>query len=269
MSDPLPEHSRPEFPWRQRRVVILTAGGANPQILINALAHQFPDIAVIRERPESKWTILKRRARRLGWIEAMGQIATMVVSRLGKKFATRRADEIIEEYGLSTKIDPAIPVHDVLSVNDPACLAAIGKLQPAVVVVLSTRLLSGETLARIPCPVINFHAGVNPGYRGQMGGYWALVNGDPENFGATVHLVDTGVDTGATLHVQKVTPSRSDTMLTYPLLLTAASTGIAIRAVDDVLAGRMRPYAPEGPSKMHYNPAVWTWLRHGLTKRIW
>lgn len=249
--------------------MILSGGGANPQIMINALSREFPSLSVIRERPESKWTLLKRRARRLGWLEALGQIATMVVSRFGKGLTTRRSREILSEYGLSANADPAIPIIDVASINDETCHAAINALQPAVVFVVSTRLLSRETLSRIPCPVINFHAGINPGYRGQMGGYWSLVNGDSANFGATVHLVDAGGDTGATLYVKKVTPSKSDTMMTYPLLLTAASTGIAIRAVDDALAGRMRPYPPEGLSKMHYNPAVWTWVWHGLTKGIW
>jgi predicted nuclease of predicted toxin-antitoxin system len=42
------------------RIVILTAGGLNPQVMINALSHQFSDIQVIFEQPESKWEILKR-----------------------------------------------------------------------------------------------------------------------------------------------------------------------------------------------------------------
>lgn len=256
-------------PWRNRPVVVMTAGGTNPRLVINELARHFPALTVIEEQPESKGLILRRRARRLGWIEACGQLATMIASRLGKRFATRRTEEIIAQYRLNDAVDAAIPVIAVSSLNDAACHDAVRAAGPAVIFTISCRILSAKTLAAMPCPVINFHAGINPAYRGQMGGYWALVENDAGNFGGTVHVVDAGIDTGGTLYEKRATPSKSDTMLTYPLLLSAASIDIIIRSIDDALAGRLAPYAPAGQSKLRYNPAIWTWLWHGLTKRIW
>jgi hypothetical protein len=252
-----------------RKIVVMTAGGVNPQVMINALAARFPDLHVIEEQPETKSEILKRRARNLGWPNAAGQMATMIASRLGKKFAERRSDEIIRQYGLSDHHDPSIPTTHVSSLNSAECHAAVTGLSPAVVFTISCRILSKPTLAAIPCPVINFHAGINPMYRGQMGGYWARVERDEENFGATVHLVDAGIDTGQSLHEQRVAPTQADTIATYPLLLTAASTGIAIRAIEEALSGNLRPYAPAGRSALRYPPTIWTWLRHGITKGIW
>ena len=52
------------------RLLVMTAGGLNPNVMINALAARFPDIHVIVEQAESKSAILKRRARRLGWIDS-------------------------------------------------------------------------------------------------------------------------------------------------------------------------------------------------------
>ena len=67
-----------------------------------------------------------------------------------------------------------------------------------------------------------------------------------------------------------VTPSRGDTMHTYPLLLTAAGTEIAVRAVEDALAGRLQPQPPAGePSWQWYHPTVWRWLWTGVTRGIW
>ena len=40
------------------------------------------------------------------------------------------------------------------------------------------------------------HAGITPQYRGVHGGYWAVVNNDPEHCGVTIHFVDKGIDTG-------------------------------------------------------------------------
>jgi hypothetical protein len=251
------------------RVLVMTAGGINPQVMINALHRQFPDLHVIQEQPESKSVLLKRRAKRFGWPHALGQLATMIASRLGKSVAAKRSDEIIREHALIGAPNPAVPVTSVSSLNDASCHSAVSAIRPAVVFTISCRILSAKTLAAIPCPVINFHAGINPMYRGQMGGYWSLVEGDAKNFGATVHLVDNGIDTGGTLYEKRVTPSRSDTMATYPLLMTASATDIAIRAIQDAIAGDLKPYHPSGPSSLRFPPPIWTSLYHGITKKIW
>jgi folate-dependent phosphoribosylglycinamide formyltransferase PurN len=251
------------------RIVVFTAGGLNPQVMINALSDRFADIYVIREMPESKGEIVKRRARRLGWINALGQLATMIASRLYKTVAAKRSDDIIRQYGLNAAENPDIPVIDVVSLNSDECRNAVATLKPDVVFTISCRILSEKTLAAITCPVINFHAGINPMYRGQMGGYWSLVENDGGNFGATVHLVDKGVDTGGTLYEQRTTPAKSDTMSTYPLLLTAASTDIAISAIEDALAGTLKPYQPAGKSALRFPPPLWVWLWHGIKRNIW
>lgn len=252
------------------RLLVMTAGGANPNVMINALAARFPDIHIFMEQPESKSAILKRRARRLGWFAAAGQMATMVASRLGKRFTARRSHEIIAEHGLSSDLHHGLPVTHFTSLNDEECQKAANLLKPAVIFTISCRLLTPATLRTLQCPVINFHAGINPAYRGQMGGYWALVEKDRGNFGATVHLVDKGVDTGATLYEKRLKPSPSDTIATYPLLLTAASVDIAVSAIEDALSGSLAPQPPSpGKSVLRFPPPIWTWLWNGLTKRIW
>ncbi|MBL0375088.1 formyl transferase [Rhizobium sp. KVB221] len=251
-------------------ILVLTAGGPIPTIMIDALAEHFPDrVRVLHEEPESKWKILRSRARRFGWVKACGQLATMIASRLGKKSAARRWADIMAEHAPLPRTVVAPPVHRVTSLNDPAARTLIRELSPAVVVTVSCRLLASSTLAEITRPVLNFHAGINPAYRGQMGGYWALVEGDSENFGATVHLVDAGIDTGGALYEKRLLPNRADSISTYPLLLTAASTDIVIRAVEDALANRLAPYSPPGRSVLRYPPTIWTWLANGFKTGIW
>ncbi|MEI2296845.1 formyl transferase [Ensifer sp. MJa1] len=254
---------------RLGRVVVVTAGGENPWIMINALAARFAEVTVIEEQAESKRLFLSRRARKLGWLTALGQFATMIASRFGKRFTRSRAAEILETYKVSGAPDPSLPVRSVGSINDAEAIAQVRALKPRIVFLISCRMLKAETLAAIPCPVINFHAGINPAYRGLMGGYWALVNGDAENFGATVHLVDAGVDTGGVLYQSRQSPAKNDTMHTYPLLQTAASTEIAIAAVEDALDGNLRPVDVAGPSRQWYHPPIWTWVWNGLRRDIW
>jgi hypothetical protein len=250
-------------------ITIVTAGGRNPQILINALNARFANVTVLLEQPESKTLFLKRRARKLGWMTAIGQFATMVVSKFGKRFTEQRAEDILRDYGVSDALDPTVPIRGIESINSMAAIEHIRRIDPAVVFLVSCRMLTVPTLAAIPCPVINFHAGINPQYRGLMGGYWARVRNDEENFGATVHLVDGGVDTGDILYQSRIKPSKSDTLHTYPLLQTAASTDIVIRAVEDALSGALKPLPANGTSRQWYHPPIWTWFWNGFTRGIW
>jgi methionyl-tRNA formyltransferase len=73
--------------------------------------------------------------------------------------------------------------RDIGSVNSAACREALSELRPDLVVVYGTRIIKRDTLASVAVPFINYHAGVNPKYRGQNGAYWARSNADPDHAG--------------------------------------------------------------------------------------
>ena len=102
----------------------------------------------------------------------------MVLTRLGKRLLVARADRIAAENGLETIPRENQPIVDVPSANSPDFLAEIDQLKPSVILLAGCRLLSRETLGALPCPVLNYHAGISPEYRGMNGGYWALATGD-------------------------------------------------------------------------------------------
>lgn len=252
-----------------RRIVVVTEGGRHIWGIVNAIAARFGPPAVILEQPESKWTLLKRRARRQGWISVAGQIGTMLIIRTSKVLYARRLAAISAETGLDTT--PSLPERtiEIPSANSPEFLAALQKINPEVVFLAGCRLLGRETLAAISCPVLNYHAGITPKYRGMNGGYWALANGDSENFGTTVHLVDTGVDTGAVLHQACGKPSKGDTIATYALTQAAFSRDICVHAIEDALAGKFLPVDTSLPSRQWYHPTIWFYLWTGLTRNVW
>ncbi|MEP9388495.1 formyl transferase [Mesorhizobium sp. KR9-304] len=250
-------------------IVVVTEGGPHIWAIANALADRFGKITVIVETPESKRALLTRRARKQGWLSVAGQLGTMILVRLGKRFFTRRADRIARESGLETAPRADQSILEVPSADSPEFLATIERLRPAVILLAGCRLLSRHTLAAMPCPVLNYHAGITPKYRGMNGGYWALATGDSENFGATVHLVDAGVDTGGVLHQVRGRPGPGDNIALYALRLAAISRDICIQGVEDALDGRLAPGKPDMPSKQWYHPTIWFYLWTGLTKGVW
>ena len=253
----------------RRTIIILTAGGNFPWIVINAVAEAFDDVVVLKEHPESKVAFIRRKARLMGWVSAIGQLATMVTSKVGKGFTRERAARIMREHGASDQPNPSVTVHDVPSVNAPETLERLEELQPAAILSVSCRILKRDTLAAISCPVLNFHPGITPRYRGMWTGYWARANEDLDHYGTTVHLVDAGVDSGAVIYRKVVEPSPQETIFTDTILQTAAAREIAVMALKDAVAGELKPLPADGISKQYFHPTIWAWLWRGITRGVW
>jgi folate-dependent phosphoribosylglycinamide formyltransferase PurN len=251
------------------RVAVVTAGGPHVWVIVNAMRDRLGNVAVILEEPESKSHLLRRRARKLGWIQVAGQLGTMVFTRLRKLFLSGRDRAALTRQGMTTEPGPDQTIINIASADSPELAATVRKLQAEVVLLAGCRLLSRQTLDAMPCPVLNYHAGITPGYRGMNGGYWALATGDATNFGATVHLVDAGVDTGGILHQVRGKPQRGDNLTNYAMRLAAMSRDICVEAVEDVLEGRITPKPTDMPSKQWYHPTVWFYVWTGITKGVW
>ncbi len=248
------------------RVVLLTGESESGEIAARYLAARFPDLAVIIEQPESRALFLRRRLKRLGIITVVGQIAFMLFQRLQQRRARPRIDAIVAELKLG---QAPSAVERVTSVNAPECIALLRKLDPAVVLVMGTRIIAGGVLRAVAVPFINYHAGITPKYRGVHGGYWALAQSDAESCGATVHLVDEGIDSGAILYQARIAPGAGDNFSSYPYLQLAAALPLLVRAAEDALAGRLRRQPSSLPSRLWSHPTLWGYLMTGLARGIW
>ena len=101
------------------------------------------------------------------------------------------------------------------------------------------------------------------------GGYWALATGDAANFGATVHLVDSGVDTGGILYQVRGKPGAGDNIMTYGHRLAAMSRDMCVQAVGDALKGELRAVQTSAPSRQWYHPTIWQYLATGFSRGVW
>lgn len=255
-------------PIRRGEVVLIVAGGELADRAIRHLSARFPGLVVLREEPETKWQIIRRRTRLLGPLSALGQVAAGLVFRLVARFNMERAREISET-------DPAeitnrdVRIIEVGNVNAPRCRRALQLLAPRAVAVYGTRIISQRTLDAVEAPFINYHAGINPKYRGQHPAYWARVEGDDANAGVTVHLVDKGVDTGEVIYQAPVAFAARDNIATYQYVQLATGMALLAQAIDDVLAGRLRTQRVPLPSKLWFPPTIWQYLWNGTVKGVW
>jgi hypothetical protein len=250
-------------------VLFLTSGNDLGRIAARKLAAAFPDLKIVVEQPVARSTLLRGRMRRLGPLQVAGQVAFMAFARALQFGSRPRIDEILEQHRLAPRWPEGCERIEVPSVNSPECIAAIERLKPRVILVLGTRIVERKTLAAIKAPLINYHAGITPKYRGVHGGYWAKAEGDLENFGVTVHLIDPGIDTGAVLYQARLTPVAADNYATFPYLQLAAVLPLIEQAARDALAGKLNPQAVTLPSRLWSHPTIWSYIKAGLRRGAW
>ncbi len=255
------EHGRP-------RLVVLTAGGALANMLVNRLGARFgASLSVLKEEPESKLSILWRRARLLGWRHAMGQSLFGVLQKLLQRRNRRRLLAIWQEHGLDPQ-PPRTGWQEVGSVNAPACRTALRQLDPDVVIVYGTRTIKWRTLGCVAAPFLNCHAGSNPEYREGNAAYSAHGQRHQVQAGVTVHLVDHGVDTGSVLYQAKVDFAADDNILTFQHRQMAAALPLLIRAIEDALKGELRPRQIQRPPRQCFQPTLSGYLETGLAQQV-
>jgi formyl transferase-like protein len=252
-------------------VVLLAGPGDTTDIVANWLDERFPDVTVITEEAQSRAQLTRRRIRRLGWVKTLGQVAFVAIAMPALRArGQQRKDQILSQYGLNNS--PRSPDFCVDSVNSPETVELLARLQPRVVVVNGTRIIAARVLDSIDVPVVNTHAGITPRYRGVHGGYWALAEGRPDEVGTTVHLVDSGIDTGGVLARARFDTAAADSIVTYPYLHLAAGLPMLADSVRAVLGGH--PLTPiddparPADSRLFSHPTLWGYLRLRATKGV-
>jgi methionyl-tRNA formyltransferase len=251
------------------RLVLLTTEGESGAVTARYLAARFADLAVIVEQPEPRARFLRRRLKRLGAVTVAGQILFMIFQRVQQRLKRPRIAEILAGLDIAPTLPASAPVHRVSSVNAAETIELLRRLAPAVIVVMGTRIIAAPVLRSCGAPFINYHAGITPKYRGVHGGYWALAENDRGNFGATVHLVDEGIDSGGILAQARVTPTSADNFSSYPYVQLAAGLPILAQAVRDALAGNLRTTSSALPSRLWSHPTLWGYLARGLRRGVW
>ncbi len=97
-------------------------------------------------------------------------------------------------------------------------------------------ILSRDTIANAPRPVINLHISFLPFNRGAHPNFWSWIEGTPA--GVTIHEINEGIDTGSILFQERLQqqPAGMTFRQTYGLLFQAIED-LFITNSDDILSG--------------------------------
>lgn len=87
--------------------------------------------------------------------------------------------------------------------NTSDTLAFLASARVDMVAVFGTNLIRRPLLSQWSGRIVNLHLGLSPYYRGTATNFYPLLNEEPEFVGATIHLLDEGIDSGPILrHVR-------------------------------------------------------------------
>jgi phosphoribosylglycinamide formyltransferase-1 len=134
------------------------------------------------------------------------EVVAVVADRTGIKGLARAECAGVPAFAV------ALADHPDRAAWDAALVAAVAAHRPDLVVSAGfMKILGPGFLAGIGCPMINTHPALLPAFPGVRGVADALAYGVKVT-GATVHLVDAGVDTGPVLAQSAVPVLRGDTV---------------------------------------------------------
>jgi methionyl-tRNA formyltransferase len=246
---------------QNKKIVFMASDCESSRWVYNAVIKDYEFAAAIIEKPISKKKLFKGRIKKIGLFKVLGQamFSVLIVPYLKKK-AKHRKEALIQQYHLDGSSFADNKTHHITSVNDEACKQLLLQLQPDIVLVNGTRIISKRILQCTNAIFINMHVGITPWYRGSHGGYWALYNNDIKNFGTTIHLVDVGVDTGGVLNQVFAKPTKADNFTTYPVIQVAGGIRALKEVLPQVMKGNHQVKNHTEKGMMNYQPTIWQYL---------
>ena len=251
------------------KVLMLAGGGESTSLMFNGISDSFDVCKVIIESPVSNKQLLKRRARTLGIVKVFGQLCFMAYNKtLLKRLSLKQIIEIKRNKNLDDKdIDEKL-ITRVNSVNSTKTIDILKRIQPDIVIVNGSRIIKREILESIDAPFINTHVGITPKYRGVHGGYWALTENDIDNCGVTIHMIDTGIDTGGILYQEAIQVTNKDNFNTYPYLQIAAAIPLMKQAIKDLANNSISLQEVKLTSRLWSHPTLLDYFKNRILNGV-
>jgi methionyl-tRNA formyltransferase len=168
-----------------------------------------------------------------------------------------------------------MPVFEPASPNLPEFVKAMSNLSLDLFVAVGyTNILKKRLLSVPKILAVNFHASLLPAYRGKHPVFWALRNGERWS-GLTVHVMDTGLDTGDILYQVKVRTGKRDSVAILYDRIMARSVKLVGRLIEDAENGALRR-TPQPESGASYYSSIqeddfrldWSWDAEQLRRWI-
>lgn len=258
------------------QLVGLIVGDPGPVELwtLARLAETPHDLHVVQAARSSGVSSRKRLRRLIGEIGLAGVCSRLLAARVFGRREVRRQRALfnelfdvarLTEWWATSGIRPAHVPH----LNHPEARREIDRLRPDIVVRISGGILKRETFSLARLATLNIHHGQAPAIRGMWSIPWGIIERQRDWIGATVHLIDDGIDTGGVLWRggPQIAPGDTGDLLFFRTHVEAVAA--LVRLVGEFASG-VRPAAlleQSGKSVYKSAPGLGAWARYLMLRR--
>lgn len=174
------------------RIGVLTSVETRHRYFVNRLRASLPVVAVVYERT--------------GYTPASVDMSDLTQDE-ARIVAEHFAERVRQERLFFGSLDAEVTDQDACQVrtvqhSELNTDETVGFLESAgvnAVSVFGTNLIRPPLLDHWPGRMVNMHLGLSPYYRGTATNFYPLLNEEPQYVGATIHLLDDGIDSGPIL----------------------------------------------------------------------
>lgn len=237
------------------KIAITTDSPANPyaSTLVSALTNLSMKPVCVISTEKSKVDLIKREVRRRG-------VARTITKAVGRMNATTEArgdslrylGEYAEAHDLTTWNSPLNRFCSDLGIdyccfdkiNSKETVAAVKKREIDILINAGGGIFRKRIVNAPKIGILNAHMGVLPKFRGMNVLEWSLFYGN--RVGVTLHLIDTGIDTGDILLFNEIEIEKSDTIESLRAKSLAVSVEIMLEGIQG-LANNSITRTPQRP----------------------
>lgn len=163
-----------------------------------------------------------------------------------------------------------VPSFKVPCLNHPQCQKVLESIAPDIILRVSGGILKSHIFNQAKLASLNIQHGQAPLIRGVSSIAWGIIEGKPDWIGATIHLVDEGIDTGAILWRGAPQLSVGDTAATLYFRAHLEAVAALLRLLERYARGEkpaLWPTSAEEASTYRSTPGLGAWLKFLLLRR--
>lgn len=210
------------------KIVVLTSTGIRHRYFAGVLARHFDVVTVFCEekqfRPDQAYKNESERKLVARWFEMRDS-----AERRFFLDGAAEADRMLA--GRIERLEPG-------AVNDSRVLELVRRQGAELGAVFGSSLIRAPLLEALGGRAVNLHLGLSPYYRGSGTNFWPFFNGELQFVGATIHWLDTGIDSGPILHQIRPQISPDDDPHTIGCKTIVSGTERLAQTLEEISSGR-------------------------------
>ena len=232
----------------EKKLVVLIGDDLRHQYFLFQLNSKHNISAVFIEKSEYPQPIAKTENEKNAW------------SWFFERRKTFEHETITPTLNIKTLNNPDVFYVEKNGLNSLKTLTRLKEISPDFIACFGTGILHERILSNFPDCIFNLHVGIPEYYRGSSCNFWPIYNSDLKNLGATVHLIEKGIDTGKIAGTKLIPLEPEDDEQTLTWKTIHVGTQLMVETIEKWKLGMLclKEQKQVGPlyKMIEFNPAA-------------